>query len=260
MHTAEWWWQEQVSKRPGTRLKVMTANRYGKTTLVDGDTLVPLIFMSDGTHLSNYSGDKKEWPVYMTIGNLSSKMRQTPTSHAVVLVALLPIPPKNRFLPEKLRKAQNATNRGVLNEVLRRLLDSLTFKIEDTAESGYYNVLCADRLYRRCKPTIASWLADCPEYNDLHHLERGVCFWCECPKPELGDHVPSGEEHPQRDHQEYRTLSDENTPESIAELASRHVHQGFNAFRHLRDCTVSNLPKPDLLHTMQLGMLDHLHK
>jgi hypothetical protein len=32
--------------------------------------VVPLVFMSDATHLTNFAGDKKAWPVYMTIGNL----------------------------------------------------------------------------------------------------------------------------------------------------------------------------------------------
>ena len=40
--------------------------------------LLALIFMSDATHLSNYAGDKKEWPIYMTVGNLSSELRQKP--------------------------------------------------------------------------------------------------------------------------------------------------------------------------------------
>ena len=45
-------------------------------TLTVWDALVPLIFMSDRTHLSNFAGDKIELPVYMTISNLSSKIRQ----------------------------------------------------------------------------------------------------------------------------------------------------------------------------------------
>jgi hypothetical protein len=57
--------------------------------------------MSDGTHLSNFAGDKQEWPVYMTIGNLSSKIHETPTTHSVVMVALLPIPIKNCNIPQK---------------------------------------------------------------------------------------------------------------------------------------------------------------
>jgi hypothetical protein len=66
-----------------------------------GDLLVLLIFMSDGTHLSNFAGDKTEWPVYMTIGNLSSKIHQMPSTHSVVMATLLPIPIKNRNIPQK---------------------------------------------------------------------------------------------------------------------------------------------------------------
>jgi hypothetical protein len=175
-----------------------------------GDTLVPLIFMSDGTHLSNFAGDKKEWPVYMKIGNLSSKIHQMPSTHSVVMVALLPIPIKNRNIPQKRLDEQRQTNQEVLKEVLRQLLQPLTFKHNPSAESGYYKVLCADGNFRRCKPVLAAWLADCPEYSDLHHLERNVCFWCECLKNELGDYVPPDKQHPRRDHNLYRTLSDAN--------------------------------------------------
>jgi len=66
-----------------------------------GNTPVPLIFMSDGTNLSNFAGDKKEWPEYMTIGNLSSKIRQMPSTHSIVMVALLPIPIENHIIPHK---------------------------------------------------------------------------------------------------------------------------------------------------------------
>jgi hypothetical protein len=151
--------------------------------------MVPSIFMSDGTHLSNFAGDKKEWPVYMTIGNLSSKICQTPSTHSIVMVALLPIPIKNRNIPQTRLDEQRQTNREVLNQVLWRLLQPLTFKPNPRAGSGYYNVLCADGNFRCCKLVLEPWLADCPEYSDLHHLERHFCFWCECPKNELGDYV-----------------------------------------------------------------------
>jgi len=130
--------------------------------------------MSDGTHLSKFAGEKKEWPVYLTIGNLSSEMRQMPSTHSVVMVALLPIPIKNRNIPQKRLDEQRQTNWEVLKSVLRRILQSLTIKHNPSAESGYYNVLCADGNFRLCKPVLAAWLADCPEYGDLHHLERHV--------------------------------------------------------------------------------------
>jgi len=147
----------------------------------------------------------------------------------------------------------------VLNEVLRRLLQPLTLRENPSARSGYYNVLCADGNFRHCKPDVAAWLADFPEYCDLHHLMRHVCFWCECPKNKLGDYVHPDKQHPRRDHNLYRMLSDANTKAADAGLSSRHVHRGFNVFRHI-PCMVSDLPKPDLLHTMQIGMLDHVQK
>jgi hypothetical protein len=215
--------------------------------------------MSDRTHLSNFAGDKKQWPVYMTIGNLSSKILQTPSTHSVVMVHILPILIKNRNIPQKGLDEQRQTNREVLNEVLQRLLQPLTFKQNPSAGSGYYNVLCADGNFRPCKPVLAAWLADCPEYCDLHHLEWHVCFWCDCPKNELGDDVHPDKEHPRQDHNLYRTLSNANPKAADAELSSRHVHRGFDKFRHI-PCIVSDLPKPNLLHTMQISMLDHLQK
>jgi hypothetical protein len=230
-----------------------------KATIRLGDTLVRLIIMSDGTHLSNFAGDKKEWPVYMTIGNQSSMIRQMPSAHTIVMFAVLLIPIKNRNIPQRRLNEQRQTNREVLNEVLRRVLQPLTFKVNPSAESGYYNILCADGNFRHCKPVYAAWLADCPEYSDLHHLERHVCFWCECPQNELGDYVPSDKQHPRRDHNLYGTHSDANTKAADAELSSHHIHRAFNEFRHIL-CIVSDLLKPDLLDTMQIVMLDHLQK
>jgi len=230
-----------------------------KSTLRVGDTLVPLIFMSDRTHLSNFAGDKKKSPVYMTIGNLASKLCHMPSTHSVILVALLPIAIKNRNVPQKRLDEQRQTNQEVLNEVLRRVHHPLIFKQNPSAESGYYNVLCAHGNFRRCKPVLATWLADCPEYSDLHHLEQHVCFWCEYPKNKLGDYVPPDKQHPRLDHNLSRTLSNANTKAATADLSSRHVHRGFNVFQHI-SCIVSDLPKPDLLYTMQIGMLDHLQK
>jgi hypothetical protein len=147
----------------------------------------------------------------MTIGNLLLKIRQTPSTHSIVMVALLPIPIRNRNIPQKRLNKQRQTNLEVLNEVLLRLLQPLTFKQNPSAGSGYYNVLCADGKFRRCNPVLAAWLADCPEYSDLHHLERHVCFWCECSKNELGDYVHPDKEHSRRDHNLYRTLCAANT-------------------------------------------------
>jgi len=66
-------------------------------------------------------------------------------------------------------------------------------------------------------------------------------------------------QHPRQDHNLYKRLSDANTMADNAELSSLHVHRELTVFRHI-PCGMSDLPKPDHLHTMQIGMLDHSQK
>jgi hypothetical protein len=112
----------------------------------------------------------------------------------------------------------------VLNKALQQVLHPLIFKQILTTESEYYNVLCADGNFRHCKPVLAAWLADCPEYSDLHHLKQHVCFWCKRLKTKLGDYVPPDKQHPWQDHNLYTMLSDANTKAADAELSSHDVH------------------------------------
>jgi hypothetical protein len=81
-----------------------------KLTLRVGDTLVPLIFMSDRKHLWRCAGDKTEWPVYITIGNLSSKIRQMPSTPSVVIVGLMLIPIQKRNITYKWLDEEWQTN------------------------------------------------------------------------------------------------------------------------------------------------------
>jgi len=63
-------------------------------TLPVGSTLVPVLFASDTTHLTNFSSDGKVWSLYMSIGNIRSSIRNKPTSHTWVPVAILLNSPK----------------------------------------------------------------------------------------------------------------------------------------------------------------------
>jgi len=175
------------------------------------------------------------------------------------MVAHLPIPIKNRNIPQKRQDEQRQINPEVLNTVLRRVIQPLTITQYSSAESRYYNILCAEGNFRCCKPVLAACLADCLEYSDQHHLHRHVCFWCECPKNEFWNYVSSDKQHPQRNHNLYRTLSDANTKAAKAKLSSRHDHRGFNVCRRI-PCVVSDLPKPNHLHTRHIGMLHHLQR
>jgi hypothetical protein len=74
------------------------------------------------------------------------------------MLALLPIPIINRNILQKRLDEQRQTNRDVMNKVLWQVLQLLTCKLNPSAESGYYTVLCADGNFRSCKPVLAAWL------------------------------------------------------------------------------------------------------
>jgi len=54
-------------------------------------------------------------------------------------------------------------------------------------------------------------------------------------------------------------LSNAKTKAANAEISSRHVHRGFNVFRHITSI-MSYLAMLDLLHTVQIGIFDHLQR
>ena len=60
--------------------------------LPNGSVFIPVILSSDETQLTQFGGDKKGWPVYLTIGNIRSAVRRQPSRHAIQLVGYLPIP------------------------------------------------------------------------------------------------------------------------------------------------------------------------
>jgi hypothetical protein len=64
-------------------------------------------------------------------------VHQMPSTDSIVMIALLPIPIKNRNIPQKRRDEHQLTHRDVLNEVLWRLLQPLTCIQNPTAQSGY---------------------------------------------------------------------------------------------------------------------------
>ena len=80
--------------------------------------------MSDQTNLTNFSGDKKAWPVYITIGNLPSARRNSPGSMAVLLLALLPVPPK-LSKSSKADRRQRKINADTLEDVFELIFAPL---------------------------------------------------------------------------------------------------------------------------------------
>ncbi|KAI5839086.1 hypothetical protein DFP73DRAFT_599051 [Morchella snyderi] len=134
MHTADWWWTMQEKLPPVA-------------------TIVPIICSSDITHLTNFSGDKKSWPIYLTIGNIPGNIRSKPSNKAHLLLALLPIPPKvigDAASKGRLRAWATETLRTVLSVVLEPLLH---FDLLDGYLRAFHRTKDIFRKYRANRET-----------------------------------------------------------------------------------------------------------
>ena len=100
--------------------------------------MVPVLFTSDATYLTNFSGDSKVWPLYMSIRNIKSSVRNRPTFHAWVPVALSPSSPKRiKKVPGWSEEKQEQEAIQVHHDLLRFLLRPLSSAAQDGLKIKY---------------------------------------------------------------------------------------------------------------------------
>jgi len=123
--------------------------------------------MSDQTHLTDFSGNRKPWPVYIILGNLISCWCNSPTSMAVLLLALLPI-----LL--KLSKSSKADQRQrhINADTLWDIFELIFGALQDPAHDGLLH--SADQKVRRCFPIVAMWMTDHIENIVLNGIKSNV--------------------------------------------------------------------------------------
>ena len=119
----------------------------------------------------------------MTIGNIHSKIRNSPSNNAWILVALLPVPPTcTADSAPELREYQG-TKAENLHHILRELLGDFSH----TRYRGM-DMRCADGKIRCCYLSPCGWVADYLEYTKLYNLENKGCPVCEVSASDLGEH------------------------------------------------------------------------
>ena len=142
-----------------------------------------IIGTSHQTHPSNFSGDNKAWPVYITLGNLLSARGNSHGSMAVLLLALLPVPPKR----SKSTKADQY-QRQVNADTLQNAFELICAPLKHGALDGV-PIDCPDGTVRRCFSIFSACIADHMENVTLHRLKSNTCLTCEVPAGELGTNI-----------------------------------------------------------------------
>ena len=104
--------------------------------------MVPILLTSDQTHLTNFSGDKKLWPVYISLGNIHSQVCNKPNALAWIPLAFLPVPPKRLSKIPNSSEAQQGLN---AHQIFHSAISYLLQPLSDTVvlEKGL-EMYCAD--------------------------------------------------------------------------------------------------------------------
>ena len=221
INSGDWWWEIQEH-------------------LPAGGSIIPIILASDKTHLTNFSGDKSAWPLYMSTGNIRKDIWRTVSKRACNLFSFIPIPPKGAPDFGAAWHHDVDTIVGVRKEV-------------DIDGPGY-QWDCADGFHRHCYPILAAWIGDYPKITTLTQIIGVACPVCEVPKGPAMGHDKQTRKYKPRCRAEYQKRLDD----CMDELKAANLRPIANPFWDYPLCNVYRLWQPDNLHQHYLGIVKDL--
>ncbi|KAE9394162.1 hypothetical protein BT96DRAFT_958870 [Gymnopus androsaceus JB14] len=127
--------------------------------LPKGATVAPLIIATDKTQLTQFSGNKQAYPIYLTLGNIPRSLRRKPSQEACILLAYLPV---DKISKEGLTKCKH---------------------------SGRYQRLFHNAM--SVHPILACYVADYPEQCMVTCSRYGTCPKCRATADELSNSSPA---------------------------------------------------------------------
>ncbi|TEB25366.1 hypothetical protein FA13DRAFT_1756601 [Coprinellus micaceus] len=154
-----------------------------QTQLPAHATVAPIIIATDKTQLTQFSGGKSAYPVYLTIGNVPKSLRRKPSSNASILIAYLSVDKIDRS--EMTEVAHRSKVHRVFHESMRHILAPLI-------EAGKKGVEMVNHLgeVRQVHPILSSYVADYPEQCLVACCKSGTCPKCQCSADKLADPTP----------------------------------------------------------------------
>ncbi|KAF8145350.1 hypothetical protein K438DRAFT_1501503, partial [Mycena galopus ATCC 62051] len=151
--------------------------------LPTGAALAPVIIATDKTQLTQFSGGKSAYPVYLTLGNIPKALRRKPSQNACILLAYLSVDKISRkALSQQTVKMRN---QKLFHASMRLILQPLV-----AAGNNGIEVTGGDGSVRLVFPILASYVADYPEQCLVGCSKYGTCPNCQKSASDLQDPVP----------------------------------------------------------------------
>ncbi|KAG8774622.1 hypothetical protein FRC12_001886 [Ceratobasidium sp. 428] len=224
MCTANWWW------------RVQNILGFGR-----GATVIAVIISSDKTNLSEVSGNKRAWPVYISIGNISKDLRRKPSEHGMMLLGYVPVTGLTG-------EAGWQFYHDCVAAMLRPLHDAGTNGVE---------MKCADGGVRLCFPILAAFIGDYQDQTLVACSLDNRCPVCSVPSAERGD---GRNQYEVRSNAERRTAWDAYEAGERDALDRLGLRPTKPFWEGLPLANISNSIAPDLLHQLHKGVFgEHIN-
>jgi hypothetical protein len=215
-----------------------------------------VIIATDKTQLTQFSGNKAAYPVYLTIGNIPKATRRKPSKHACVLLAYLSV--------DKIDRSR-MNDQEHRSRVQRLFHESMRIVLEPLIAGGKNGIemTSSDGAVRRVHPILTCYVADYPEQCLVACTKYGTCPKCKASAKHLEDPLPT----------ENRT---QKWTETIIDDGKKHANgnpQKLHAYCMSFDvagsvykpfwegfplCNIHSSITPDVLHQMYQGVFKHL--
>jgi hypothetical protein len=210
---------------------------------------VPIILATDKTQLSVLSGGKQAWPVYLSIGNISKKLRRRPSQGTMILIAYLPVTKLSCVTSPAERRQKNW---NTFHACMEAILEPIREASRDGVEA-----LCADGYMRRIHPILAAYIADFPEQCLVACARQNRCPVCVAPANSRG-----GLDQYVKRSKRWTLDAVDDYAEGYKAMADRRgVRPVWPFWANLQFVDIATCVTPDLLHQLNKGVFkDHLVK
>ncbi|KAF8342082.1 uncharacterized protein EI90DRAFT_2904255 [Cantharellus anzutake] len=164
--------------------------------LPDGTTILSMMLASDKTHLTNFTGDQRMHPLYISLGNIHKDVHRKINRHAWMLLAKLPVCKfaQTTFNTSGGTLEEAARMPGIVQQEMFHHCLEITLAPLLTVQQVPRLMTGPDGLVRACVAILMSHLADLEEQQMVAITQTGNCSVCLVPHHAQEEYT----EHPAR--------------------------------------------------------------